>query len=71
MHFRLRDDDDDENIVYISPERELNTGLWCLFGGATILLALRVWVKVTRRHGLWWDDYILIASWVGFLEVCT
>ncbi|KAF2656270.1 hypothetical protein K491DRAFT_597197 [Lophiostoma macrostomum CBS 122681] len=62
MLLRLRDDDDD-NIVYISPEKELNVGLWFLFGGATLLLALRVWVKVTRRHGLWWDDAILIASW--------
>lgn len=57
-------DDDDEIINYVSPEKQVNAGLWTLFAGATVLLFLRLWVKLTRRHGLWYDDYILTASWV-------
>lgn len=49
---------------FVSPYKELNVGLWSLFIGATVFLALRLWVKVTRRHGLWYDDHILIVSWV-------
>ncbi|KAH7380436.1 hypothetical protein DE146DRAFT_624766 [Phaeosphaeria sp. MPI-PUGE-AT-0046c] len=48
---------------YVDPSVQLNTGLWTLFAGATIFLALRVWIKITRRHGLWYDDYILLISW--------
>jgi len=50
---------------YVDPSVELNIGLWSLFAGATIFLALRTWIKVTRRHGLWWDDYILLTAWVS------
>jgi hypothetical protein len=28
-------------------------------------LFLRVYLKLKQRRGLWWDDYILILSWVG------
>lgn len=51
---------------FVNPYTELNAGLWSLFAGATVLLALRLWVKVTRRHGLWYDDYVLILSWVSY-----
>lgn len=50
---------------YYDPARELYAGLWCLFAGATVFLGLRVWVKVGRRHGLWFDDYLLIICWVS------
>lgn len=51
---------------YYDPARELYAGLWCLFAGASAFLALRVWVKVNRtRHGLWYDDYLLIVCWVS------
>jgi hypothetical protein len=49
---------------YVDPSVELNLGLWGLFAGASAFLALRIWIKITRRHGLWYDDYILLASWV-------
>ncbi|KAH6661221.1 hypothetical protein BKA67DRAFT_531287 [Truncatella angustata] len=59
-----RDDDDDDTVfTYVNPWVELNAGLWSLFAGATILLALRLWCKVARRHGLWYDDYVLVAAW--------
>jgi hypothetical protein len=56
---------DDAAHGYVDPAKELNAGLWTLFAGASAFLALRLWIKVTRRHGLWYDDYILIVSWVS------
>ncbi|ORY64783.1 uncharacterized protein BCR38DRAFT_390532 [Pseudomassariella vexata] len=52
---------------YISPEREVNAGLWTLFSGATLFLSLRLWCKLTRGHGLWYDDHILVISWIILL----
>ncbi|RSM00752.1 hypothetical protein CDV31_011677 [Fusarium ambrosium] len=63
MNLTPRDDDDEPVHGFINPYPELNAGLWCLFLGATAFLALRLWVKITRRHGMWYDDYILIVSW--------
>ncbi|KAM5344319.1 hypothetical protein ACJ41O_012856 [Fusarium nematophilum] len=60
-------DDDDEVHTFVNPYTELNVGLWSLFVGATVFLFLRLWVKITRRHGMWYDDYILIASWIVLL----
>ncbi|KAF6826622.1 hypothetical protein CPLU01_09573 [Colletotrichum plurivorum] len=54
---------DDTVHTFVNPFVELNAGLWSLFAGATVFLALRLWCKVTRRHGLWYDDYILVVSW--------
>lgn len=50
---------------YVDPSVQLNAGLWTLFAGASTFLAARLWIKITRRHGLWWDDYILIVCWVS------
>lgn len=49
---------------YVDPTKETNAGIWTLYAGATVFLALRLWCKITRRRGLWWDDYILVVSWV-------
>ncbi|KAM3421885.1 hypothetical protein BST61_g2262 [Cercospora zeina] len=49
---------------YVHPEKELYAGIWSLYAGATAFLAARLWVKTTRRHGLWYDDYILIVCWI-------
>ncbi|KAK1848118.1 hypothetical protein CCHR01_09234 [Colletotrichum chrysophilum] len=63
--------DDDSSTVdihpFVNPFVELNAGLWSLFAGATVFLALRLWCKVTRRHGLWYDDYILVVTWTLLL----
>lgn len=56
---------------YIDPTVQLNVGLWTLFAGATVFLALRIWIKITRRHGLWYDDHILLISWVSSLLSCS
>ncbi|KAK7725540.1 hypothetical protein SLS63_008144 [Diaporthe eres] len=52
---------------YYDPAKELYAGLWCLFTAATAFLALRVWVKISRRHGLWYDDYLLVLCWIILL----
>jgi len=62
-------DHDGSGHGYVNPEVPLNIGLWTLYAGATAFLALRVWIKVTRRHGLWWDDWILLVTWVRTLTL--
>jgi hypothetical protein len=52
------------DLDYVRPDTQVYIGLWCLQAGATLFLAARLWTKLTRRHGMWWDDYILITTWV-------
>ncbi|KAI6753954.1 hypothetical protein HG530_013130 [Fusarium avenaceum] len=33
---------------------------------SAIFLGLRLYCKVIRRRGFWWDDYVLIAAWICF-----
>ncbi|CAI6333752.1 unnamed protein product [Periconia digitata] len=40
---------------------------WVLCALAGIFLGLRLYAKCSRRHPLWWDDYILIFSWIILL----
>ncbi|TGJ83679.1 hypothetical protein E0Z10_g5056 [Xylaria hypoxylon] len=42
----------------------LNSVNWTLTVLAAVFLSLRVYCKLSRSRGLWWDDYILITSWV-------
>ncbi|KAJ4360792.1 uncharacterized protein N0V89_001359 [Didymosphaeria variabile] len=64
MWLRPRESDGADSITnYVNPEKELNAGLWSLWAGATLFLGLRLYCKITRRHGLWYDDYILILAW--------
>jgi len=41
-----------------------NAAVWLLTGLAAVFLALRLYCKYLRRKSLWWDDYVLIASFV-------
>ncbi|KAK4032729.1 hypothetical protein C8A01DRAFT_20235 [Parachaetomium inaequale] len=41
--------------------------VWPLAALSTLFLGLRAYCKLSRRHRLWWDDYILIASWVSLI----
>ncbi|KAI0131488.1 hypothetical protein F4814DRAFT_437939 [Daldinia grandis] len=38
--------------------------IWALISLSTVFLGLRVFYKSKRSRGLWWDDWVLIASWV-------
>lgn len=37
---------------------------WSLVAASAILLFLRIYCKLWRGRGLWWDDHLLIMSWV-------
>lgn len=52
-------------VDYVSPEKVVDIGLWVLFAGAATFVSLRIWSKFLRRHGLWYDDYVLILSLVS------
>lgn len=56
---------DDDDVDYYNPAGQIYAGLWTLLAGATVFLGLRLWCKLTRRHGLWYDDYVLICSYVS------
>ncbi|KAI0095320.1 hypothetical protein F4776DRAFT_677637 [Hypoxylon sp. NC0597] len=45
----------------------VNAVIWVLISLATTFLGLRVFCKYKRGRGLWWDDWILIASWIILL----
>jgi hypothetical protein len=37
---------------------------WFLVVLSGLFLTLRLYAKLSRQQRLWWDDYILITSWV-------
>lgn len=43
---------------------------WTLLGLASIALGLRVFCKWSSGRRLWWDDGVLIASWVSLEMGC-
>ncbi|KAK4139400.1 96ca82bc-67f3-4b3a-ab36-ffe7d8f40fbe [Dichotomopilus funicola] len=46
---------------------QLNTIFWLLASLATFFLALRFYCKLQRGRHLWWDDYVLAASWISLV----
>ena len=44
----------------------LNRVIWTLAALSGLFIGLRLYSKLLRRRHLWWDDYVLIASWVRF-----
>jgi hypothetical protein len=44
---------------------QINFTLWLLTALSAAFLSLRVYCKFLRHRGLWWDDHLLIASWVS------
>ncbi|KAL1844508.1 hypothetical protein VTK73DRAFT_2393 [Phialemonium thermophilum] len=46
---------------------QINYAIWLLTGLAAGFLALRVYCKFLRHRGLWWDDYVLVVSWVALV----
>lgn len=38
---------------------------WSLVGASAVFLSLRIYCKLWRGKGLWWDDHTMIISWVG------
>ncbi|KAH6847225.1 hypothetical protein B0I37DRAFT_308884 [Chaetomium sp. MPI-CAGE-AT-0009] len=50
---------------------QINLVIWFLTALSSAFLALRVYCKFLRHRGLWWDDYLLIASWVALVADCA
>lgn len=46
---------------------QLNFTVWLLCALAAGFMGLRIYCKFSRHRGLWWDDYVLLLSWVCFL----
>ena len=44
---------------------KLNAVIWTLTAVSAIFLGLRFYCKTARAKGLWWDDWLLMAAWVG------
>ncbi len=44
---------------------QINFTIWLLTALSSAFLALRVYCKFLRHRGLWWDDHLLILSWVS------
>ncbi|KAI1495427.1 hypothetical protein F5X99DRAFT_426798 [Biscogniauxia marginata] len=40
---------------------------WSLTAASAIFLILRIYCKLWRSRGLWWDDHLMIISWVALL----
>jgi hypothetical protein len=49
----------------------MNAAIWALTAVPAFFLGLRIYCKIWRRKPMWWDDYILIVSWVALLTSTT
>ncbi|KAF6814460.1 hypothetical protein CSOJ01_04011 [Colletotrichum sojae] len=45
----------------------INAVVWSQVGLSLFFLCLRVYCKFKKHRGLWWDDHVLIASWLALL----
>jgi hypothetical protein len=50
---------------------KLNAIVWALTGISGLVLGLRIYCRLLRRKGLWWDDAFLIAAWVRRRPSCS
>ncbi|TLS22299.1 uncharacterized protein PpBr36_09870 [Pyricularia pennisetigena] len=46
---------------------QVNYAIWMLTALSAVFLALRVYCKFLRHKGLWWDDHVLIVSWISLV----
>ncbi|PKS06304.1 hypothetical protein jhhlp_007052 [Lomentospora prolificans] len=45
----------------------LNAANWSLIGVSAVFLVLRIYCKTTASRGLWWDDHLLLVSWLALV----
>jgi hypothetical protein len=53
------------NLPHADAGSTILTVLWVLTTIPALFLALRLYCKFKTHRGLWWDDHILLGSWVG------
>ncbi|GAB1317461.1 hypothetical protein MFIFM68171_07671 [Madurella fahalii] len=60
-----------DTVLSLSPTidvgPQINFTIWLLTALSAAFLALRVYCKFLRHRGLWWDDHVLIASWLSLV----
>lgn len=44
---------------------QLNAVVWLLISVSAVFLFTRLYLKHCQNRGLWWDDWILLASWTA------
>ncbi|KAI1636775.1 hypothetical protein F4809DRAFT_607703 [Biscogniauxia mediterranea] len=49
------------------PELGVNLGIWIMGSLATLFLALRLYCRIYRMAGAWYDDYVLFAAWLTLM----
>ncbi|KAK4144968.1 putative integral membrane protein [Dichotomopilus funicola] len=45
--------------------------LWSLLTLSAAFVGLRIYSKLKRNRMLWWDDYVIICSWIFLLISCS
>lgn len=45
-------------------ETEVDVALWTLTCVSCVFLSLRLYCKSYKHKDMWWDDWVLILSWV-------
>ncbi|KAK4458968.1 hypothetical protein QBC42DRAFT_254821 [Cladorrhinum samala] len=58
-----------KNTVDYGPQ--INFTIWLLTALSAAFLALRIYCKFLRHRGLWWDDHVLIGSWLSLVASCA
>ena len=59
------DNANDSSLPHDDLGPQLNAVFWTLTSLSFLFMALRLYCKYLRGRYLWWDDYVLIASWVA------
>jgi hypothetical protein len=62
---------DSDRVFRLPPSTDfgpqINFTIWLLTALSSAFLALRLYCKFLRHRGLWWDDHLLILSWVSLV----
>ncbi|KAH7464016.1 hypothetical protein FOMA001_g17778 [Fusarium oxysporum f. sp. matthiolae] len=66
MSFNNTQGSANENLPHDSRATALLAVFWSSVTFSALFLAVRVYGKKRTKRGLWWDDYIALASWVSF-----
>ncbi|KAH8903777.1 hypothetical protein BR93DRAFT_985740 [Coniochaeta sp. PMI_546] len=55
------------SLSLIKAGYQLNAINWPLVAVSALFLSLRIFLKLRQRRSLWWDDYVLIISWLSLV----
>ncbi len=52
------------NLPHDDKRRSTIVAIWLLTALSFVFLAARLLCKIGTRRRLWWDDHVIVASWV-------